>query len=491
MLKRRLASGALTYKSRSRLTVEEFLLSFLRFHAQIGFVGSSEQQVDQAEQILKLLSLSLPSLLSTESLTLPQLIKILAITIYVAEDTKQERSARLAVELVASVLKACLSSSCSVSSEQLPSLRYMAIIKLIIDWFHLRPDSLNRLRRSGQLWSATSRLLNELQLGISYEEAEETEEKLLPEDTELLDFTPLFRQKKNGSTAAGKEEENRIRAVKIIERGKSLANIKGAYLVMTERSNDEGSQGPKFAFSVPLLETLTDETPSPIEEEPEPIKEFKILTRPPSQRNVALTAMLSKQQKVEGPLPSPLIPSAPTQPVKSNQTNTYPRPLLPLPLEQIRPDQKERGPVHRFGLDHFGSSRTSLPDTSSLPPPPAVPPPGLGFPLPPPAWSLGVGGSVPPPPVPYSLFNSQTWGQSQGQGPGPLVLPSSIPPQNFYPGGLNTPEARTGLFGTNVGNINPTSSLWSGPGPSPLERLLEQQKATRGFTPGKQNNKPF
>ena len=144
MLKRRLASGALTYKSRSRLTVEEFLLSFLRFHAQIGFVGSSEQQVDQAEQILKLLSLSLPSLLSTESLTVPQLIKILAITIYVAEDIKQERSARLAVELVASMLKACLSSSCSVSSEQLPRLRYMAIIKLIIDWFHLRPDSLNR-----------------------------------------------------------------------------------------------------------------------------------------------------------------------------------------------------------------------------------------------------------------------------------------------------------------------------------------------------------
>jgi hypothetical protein len=98
-------------KSRSgRLTVDEFLIAFAKLQGQIG-LGCD---LEQAEQIVRLLSIALPPLVATEAFSPSQLIKILAITIYAAEETSSEVQKRLSVELVASILCACLTaSSCS------------------------------------------------------------------------------------------------------------------------------------------------------------------------------------------------------------------------------------------------------------------------------------------------------------------------------------------------------------------------------------------
>merc|ERR1712071_618107 len=76
----------------------------------------------------------------------------------------------------------------------------------------------------------------------------------------------------------------------------------------------------------------------------------------------------------------------------------------------------------------------------------------------------------------YSLFNSQTW----HPGPG---MPSGLLPDLME--GLPTADRRI------IGGPNPMvpPSLWSGPGPSPLERLLEQQKALRGGNSPTKNSK--
>ena len=98
-------------KSRSgRLTADEFLIAFAKLQGQIG-LGCD---LEQAEQIVQLLSVALPPLVATEAFSPSQLIKILAVSIYAAEEASSEVQKRLSVQLVASILGACVTaSSCS------------------------------------------------------------------------------------------------------------------------------------------------------------------------------------------------------------------------------------------------------------------------------------------------------------------------------------------------------------------------------------------
>ena len=477
---RKLLTQTLTYKSRSRLTVDEFLLSFLKLQAQIALCVD----MDQADQMVKLLSLTLPSLVATETFTVTQLVRMLAVLIYNADCGAH--SSRLVVEMAAGMLNACLASSCSLSAGELQSFRYLAIIKLVLDWFNAKTEAPIQLKRSGQLWTAAARLLNELQSGL--ESAEDDDGKRpLPEDVELLEYSRLqsgFRRasvQRNGVVPV--QDEHRIRSVRVIQAGKKLAD--GGLVLNVTRREETVAEGPEFIFSAPecLLaeESISSEA---TETSAEPIKEFKILPRPP-QRNVALTALMKQTTddaspvnsatEVHEPPKSNLSSSAasalPPLPAQASGSNFYPRPALPPRLERIKSEQKDR--------ENQQMSRFGLPDTT-LPPP--LPPPGLGFPLPPPAWSLGGPPPVTQPPVSYSLFNSQTWQ--------PAVGPSSIPPPAHFLPNFNMPDTSSrALFGP-AGNSSPAGSLWSGPGPSPLERLLEQQRAMRSSTPGKNSNTP-
>lgn len=477
-------SGAPSYKSRNRLTLEEFLSAFLRLQALLLTQSSSaelqSQAYQQADQIGKLLSLSLPSLMATESLSPAQLIQMVAITLYAAQ---QDRPAKIATELVGSIMNACLVSSCSLPSEELSGFRFLSVVKIALDWFHFRPEMAAKLKRSGnQVWSATARLLNELQLAGQKDTTEADDDgKPLPEDMALNEFSPLSPTAKTATKDRGvpttrlrDDEVNRIRVARIVQRGKSLASKEGGYLVASPKTKDDE---PETVFYAPQLEYSRSPSP-PSEENVQPVKEFKILARPAAQRNVALTAILSKQgttEEVIEPAPPPLKPSP---------AITHARPSFPSRLERVRNElPKEPEKMHHFGPTGFNTP--PLPDTTSLPPPPPVPPPGMGFPLPPPSWSLGGVGAGPPPPVPYSLFNSQTWANQPPGSKGSLLPPPPGAPAQHYLPGMNILEQRPtggGLFGA--------PSLWSGPGPSPLERLLEQQKALRGYSPVKQN-KPF
>lgn len=457
-----------------RLSAEEFLVAFLKLQGQIGLCCD----LDQAEQTVNLLTLTWPSLVATEALTPTQLIRMLTITIYsvgrctgASATDAQKRSLQLAIDVASSVFNACLTACCSLPDEQLPNSRYLCVIKLVLDWFFAQPELLTKIKR-GHIWSSTAKLLNQLQICFASNGSFSVEDdgKPLPEDLDLLEFAPLRRISKWPSTQLTQGDENRVRAARIIQRGKWLTEQQPGCLASTQQN--DGS--PEWLFT----SLRTDESPvdKMIENlSIEPVKEIKILARPP-QRNVALTAIL--RQKVEDDsIPSPTQEDSsnkqvtfqhtlapPLPPVKQSSSSiSYPRPSLPPRLERLKAEQKEREQLNNnFGgmYSSFGAT-TDLPDLSI--PPPTVPPPGLGFPPPPAAWAMA--GNLPPPPSsivpPYSLFNSTApWH--------PVQLPS-FPINNL----INPNEQQQRTMQHQLG----PASLWSGPGPSPLERLLEQQKA--------------
>lgn len=482
LLKKQLAQMSSYPKSRGgRLSADEFLFSFLKVQGQIGL----HCEFDQAELAVNLLSLSWPSLVATETLSPVQLIRMLTITLYMVSECSgasatdaQKRSLQLAVDVATCVYNACLTACCSLPDEQLTGCRYLSVIKLVLDWIHSKPEVLIKIKR-GQLWSSTAKLLNQLQICFgsngSFNSVQD-DGKPLPEDVELLEFAPLRPVSKWPSTHPTREDEHRIRASRIVQQGKWLAEHGSGCLAVTHQEN--GS--PEWSFT-----SLRPDSPidKPIDslarmaDESAPPKEIKILARPP-QRNVALAAIL--KHKIDDDPPKQQLPAlqeesthkqvsfqhvlAPPLPPVKTSTSNYPRPSLPPRLERLKAEQKDREQTNNnFGglYSSFGAAST-LPDLSH--PPPPVPPPGLGFPPPPAAWSMA--GNLPPPPPsivpPYSLFNSTTTPWHPGQ------LPS-------FPTNLAMPEQQR-----NMGQLGP-ASLWSGPGPSPLERLLEQQKATRGI----------
>ena len=154
----------ITYKSRSRPTVDEMLVSFLKLQGHIGLFS----ELERAEQINKFLSLTLPSLIVTEALTPFVTIQMLAITIYAVDKIQTEskkQSLHLAIELAGSILNACLVPVFSLQGDQLINYEFLAVIKLIFDWLYIHPDVLHTpvifLRH--QLWSAAAKLLNDIQ----------------------------------------------------------------------------------------------------------------------------------------------------------------------------------------------------------------------------------------------------------------------------------------------------------------------------------------
>lgn len=457
-----------------RMTAEEFLQSFLKLQGQITF----HCDLDLAEHTVNLLTMTCPSLVATEALTPAQLIRMLAITLFLVGECSvasatdaQKRSLQLAIDVASSVLNACLTACCSLPDEQLSTSRYLSVIKLVLDWFRTQPEVITKIKR-GQIWSSTAKLLNQLQ--ICFNGPVEDDGKPLREDVELLEFTPIRPATKWPSTQTTHGDEHRIRASRMIQQGKWIAEREDGCLAVTHQSD----ASPEWSFSSlkpdsPVDKEIESLSKLTVSEDPPP-KEIKILARPP-QRNVALTAIL--KHKVEDEPTPPQEEShkqvtfqhalAPPLPPVKVPTTSYPRQPLPPRLERLKTEQKEREQLNNnygssSGLySSFGAASSALPNLSV--PPPSVPPPGLGFPPPPAAWAMPANLPPPPPNIvpPYSLFNSTVpWHPGQ--------LPS-------FPTNLVQPDQQQ----RGMQQLGP-ASLWSGPGPSPLERLLEQQKATRG-----------
>ena len=211
----------------------------------------------------------------------------------------------------------------------------------------------------------------------------------------------------------------------------------------------------------------------------------------------------------------------------NGKLSSQPRPWLAPRLGQR--EQKDRDMLNNLGLySGFGTSFTPAtaaaassvpppppePTNISIPPPPtppSIPPPGMGFPnammmLPPadgasrPQWpnfqNLPHFSSSAFANHSYSLFSSPAWHSNHPTmaSTATPALPAHLGPNvddqqrlnMFNPARFANQQAPLATFGS---GLLPPPSLWSGPGPSPLERLLEQQKSMRGGSPAK--NQPM
>ena len=568
----------ITYKSRNRLSAEEFLVSFFKFQGQIGLCCD----LDQAEQIGRLLALTVGPLIATESVSAHQITRMLQINMYNIEEMKgtkeldslsndERRCLHLAVELTASVLNACLVSAYSLSGEQLINYGFLPVVKFVLDWLFVNPNLLFHpaVFKRQSLWSAATKLFNELQLALGHgNSGEDQDTSPLPEDADFARFSPLRQladsyrllRQTTDADAGSSEKIGRLRALRILERAKWLSQqeLNSVHCITAIVKAESSGPTPHYIFeSLKVednqttnlenqLEALSTDSSTAGAQKKGILKEVKILTRKP--RNVALAAIMkqnaeesvvppistnsevgnsgqpdnSRQVKFQMPidkvtssapalLPTPPLlplPPPPLLPTPTVNTNAYPRPSLPPRLERLRTEQKDRDILNHLGLySGFGTSLTSnvtsaspadapvqlnnWPNVSVPPPPPPVqfpPPPGLGF-RPqrenhvPPPWpnfsslqQMGAG----PGNSGYSLFNSQTW--SPGQIPTGFQNLTSETRNSFEHLPYNRPP-----FGAPpvVSTAPSAASLWSGPGPSPLERLLEQQKALRGSSPAK------
>lgn len=583
-LQRKHAASGVTYKSRSRLSVDEFLTSFLKFHGQIG-LGCD---LEQAEQIGRLLALTMAPLMAADSLSVGQITQMLVINMYTVEksaavlakkDTNghvhgdERRCLQLVVDLTAALLDACLVSAYSLKGHQFLSYGFLPVVKLSLDWFSVAPDVLfhRGIFRRSSMWSAAAKFFNELQSAVeSVADALDNEDdnSPLPEDADFVYFSPLrhlveSRRLLAGETRGESEKTGLLRAQRLLRRARWLAGQEsdGWRCLLLTASDPEAPTRLLFSCPVDTTEAVTDPKSSAAQDaaaekaSPPPVlKDVKILARKP--RNVALAAIFKQNTSEEvgaettslidavssvsapstttkavpsnalptpaallptppapPPPPPPLLPTPPAPPLLP--TPPAP-PLLPTPLlggpNRLRGSEPPTGDIlNQLGLfSGFGTSLTttsssnggSWPNVSTLPPPPSVPPPGLGFRAaslaPPPPWpSFGADGGAGS--SSYSLFNSHTW------HPGKM-------PAGFLPslavggGGVGSVRSVGSVGGVGVLGAGPTPfdgaphsgsmasvapSLWSGPGPSPLERLLEQQKALRSGSPSKNNSNHF
>ena len=426
-----------------RLTAEECLLSFLKLQGQIGL----HYDFESAEETLTLLAKTWPSLVATEALTPSKLIRMLTITLYLAgECSGQKRNLQLAIDVASSVLNGCLAACCSIPEEQLSTSAYLPVIKLVLDWFRTQPEVIRKVK-GAQIWSLTANLLNQLQICFK-EGPTEDDGKPLPEDVELLEFTPIRPVTRWPSTEITQSDAHRVRAARMVQQGRWLAD-KPTCLAVTHQSDGL----PEWFFS-------SLKSNSPIEKEIENLSILKIDSSPKNikiQTPQVQTTILKHSDDDESRKQETF------QLAKAPTNVSYPGPPLP-PRQELFKTEKERHQLSSnlgasSGLySSFGTS-IALPNLSFLPR--SVHPPGLGFPPPAADWF----DKLPPSKIvpPYSSFNSSN-----------ILNPGQL--HSNFPANLAQLDQRV------IQQLDP--SLWSGPGTSPLERLLEQQKATRsGISP--------
>ena len=156
-------------KSRNgRPSLDEFVASFLKVLGHIWL----RSEVEVVEPISKMLALNLPSLIAAELLSVEQMIQMAAIAMYtthkVESDDGNQPFIDIAVDMIGSILNACLVPAYSLPTDQLMNYRYLAVVKVVLDWFRLHFHFLVNpiMFHRHSLWSAAAKLLNELQISL-------------------------------------------------------------------------------------------------------------------------------------------------------------------------------------------------------------------------------------------------------------------------------------------------------------------------------------
>lgn len=254
---------SLNLDGKTKLTSQEYIAVFLKFHGVIHNLGD----LKMASMYAKLLSETLTALVATESFTSWMLVQMFVINLYAFEHTtsviagtteplttteqltSDEKIARDCIlELIAGSLSALLLPVYTIKNS---IIEYFALpsIKLCLDWIHTKPTVLEEAAFTSrlQIWPSLCVLLNALQNCV-FDFAYDQHVKVpLPEDRDLQGFLPLeksFECLKFTSTDLEDDTEasNKLRAVRILRLGHYFTQyrINGSALLAITLGGEKG-----------------------------------------------------------------------------------------------------------------------------------------------------------------------------------------------------------------------------------------------------------
>lgn len=267
----RFAEDQLNLDGRSKLTVQEYVALFLKFHGLL-YLGAD---LTACSRTIRLLTDTLTAQVATESFTSRKLVQMLAVNlcalhqargnIFPQENDKiwdkqshlsqklsstQKQAKGLILDLMAGSLSALLLPVYTIrESEAL--LEYFALpsIKLTVDWIRLEPDVLNDPAFTSrlQIWPSLCKLLNGIQCLLdSSDQSNKLSSVPLPEDRELQGFLPLNKAMQDlrfnsEETKVDTMEINRLRASRLVNFGVWLSKQEEIAVITSRETHHESS----------------------------------------------------------------------------------------------------------------------------------------------------------------------------------------------------------------------------------------------------------
>ncbi|XP_039287814.1 protein SMG7 [Nilaparvata lugens] len=394
-----------------------------------------------------------------------------------------------------------------------------------------------------QIWPGLCRLLNGLQTSIQHFSKNSYSDVPLPEDRDLQGFKLLeksFNGLNFGSKETDAKILMKLRSSRLVELGKWIAQLDQPKLITAKVSEDStifeamggSGRGCQASPSTELLRVLEELSLTKGDDSPRsscdtPSSSTPELNNPAAQLLAAFQTVQEKRAGILKPQPS------------SEESGTRGRTRQNVALQAILKRTQEQEMKQVKFKTPSPSPPPQPPPTAPKPPPPQLQPPftfpptppmsnAFHFPPPPPATALDT--RFPPPPTVFAAPPPTNPWQGQDekrQPPPPLWWTSATADRQVPPHSPREPANRSpfkthisltltyykilkgdpshmgntfsptySLFsGAWASHQQPTASastatattlvnigqqsLWSGPGPSPLERLLEQQKQLR------------
>merc|ERR1719510_362092 len=481
----------------------DFVSKFLKFEAFLHTAVHLKKAVSLCQDLCE----TLTDLVASEAVKTKDLLKCISILLFHIDSTnilaneicapEEKLIRRLQTDLLAGMLSAFLLPVHSVKQGQ-ALLDYFALplIKIILDWILINENIVNEagFMTKQQIWSGLALLLNDVSANRNntapHNNNIKDETFPLPEEFDLQAFLPIveklkkfnFRQVLKGGSLASADVKA-LRATRILEQGHAFCNWKGRQVLTLDNEEEAKFKAIEETLALELVEAFQKELDLPSldesnNEEGRPELEEENRNVEPQKsgggggkksKNVAMAAILrqatttttgsgselaASERQVTFKTPSPNLSEDSGSQISQEDSRSF----LP-PYMMKAPQRPNNMPQQPLSMDF------------SVPPPPIMG--NMGYPQ---AAAAGPRFDMPPPlPRPswgplihpqrpvtsaemaatfggpsYSLFsgNSPAWSlPSRQQAPGQQQQRPAINQQNF---------------------------LFQSGGPSPLEKLLQQ-----------------
>ncbi|XP_046330232.2 nonsense-mediated mRNA decay factor SMG7-like isoform X2 [Haliotis rufescens] len=368
---------------RGKLSLSEVINSLLQFTALVHLTTDLTKAQSLREHLLS----SLPSHVTSQSLTSTVLLQIVAITVFTlshaqknigdqdGEDSQYSREEELCLELITTFTLSVLDVLLQATPKQEQKAREfftLTPIKVLLDWLHLNPHALRKPQLTeSSLWIGLAKLLNSIQSVGDKEnptDMSKFDDIPLPEDCDLRCFQPIEKAHSSYSFSRVPVDglhpmlQLQIRCHRLLNHGKWLAQqVVGMNLL-----NCTTLKSGRLQFTTPSIHirsTAETHTPTGIE------RKF-------GRQNVAIQAIIQKKgdhEESESRLLTKQLPSTEKDTKGISQTSSgqsSPKYLLGIPTSE--PQFMKHGSVKTVPnqpLYQRYSSPTAQQQPSTLPGP--------------------------------------------------------------------------------------------------------------------------